>query len=272
MKITAAILKKISPTAKKAVIGDLELYLAPTLEKYGINTQLRVAHFLAQAAHESAHFQTLKEFWGPTAAQKRYEGRKDLGNTVEGDGKRFMGRGIFQITGRANYTDMGKRLGIDLVTDPNVAATGKISVLTACEYWKSRNINVPADSDDVTAVTKKINGGTNGLQERINYLKTVKGIIHEIFSEPTPPLPEHDKPVVVAPEPDESDNALLMRGSNNDLVKLLQIGLTNNGYPVNNDGDFGQATENAVKAYQKANKLKVNGYVTMELYLRLIKV
>ncbi len=86
---------------------------------YGDGDDNKLAYCLATAHHETGQFKWLKEIWGPTAAQKKYEGRADLGNTVAGDGKRFMGRGDVMITGRRNYTDWSKRLGIDLVSDPD---------------------------------------------------------------------------------------------------------------------------------------------------------
>ncbi len=85
------------------------------------------AYVLATAWHETGRYKWLREIWGPTAAQKRYEGRKDLGNTTKGDGKKFMGRGFVQITGRRNYTDWGKRLGLDLLKEPDLAAQPKIA-------------------------------------------------------------------------------------------------------------------------------------------------
>lgn len=93
-------------------------------DKYGDDfgyADMRLAYVLATAWHETGRFNWLKEIWGPTAAQKRYEGRKDLGNTVAGDGKKFMGRGLVHITGRANYTDWSRRLGIDLLKEPQRA-------------------------------------------------------------------------------------------------------------------------------------------------------
>ncbi|RWL14898.1 MAG: hypothetical protein EOR57_31625 [Mesorhizobium sp.] len=86
------------------------------------------AYVLGTAWHETGAYKYMREIWGPTAAQRRYEGRKDLGNTVAGDGKKFMGRGFVQITGRRNYTDWSKRLGIDLLKEPQLAERPEIAV------------------------------------------------------------------------------------------------------------------------------------------------
>ncbi|MER9176664.1 carboxypeptidase [Mesorhizobium sp. M0955] len=88
----------------------------------------QAAYCLATAWHESGAFKYMREIWGPTAAQKRYEGRADLGNTVKGDGKKFLGRGFCQITGRRNFTDWGRRLGLDLLKEPQLAEQPEIAV------------------------------------------------------------------------------------------------------------------------------------------------
>lgn len=139
---------------------------AAHFEDYGITTPLRLAHWAAQASHETMQFRYLREIWGPTAAQRRYEGRVDLGNTHAGDGKLFMGRGIFQLTGRANYKTYGDLLGLDLVGQPVLAEDPETSVLIACEYWKQHGLNALADQNIIEGITRKINGGTNGLAER----------------------------------------------------------------------------------------------------------
>jgi putative chitinase len=144
---------------------------------YDITTPLRLAHFIAQACHESGRFKYMQEIWGPTAAQRKYELRADLGNVCVGDGKRYAGRGIFQLTGRANYREVGDRIGLDLEQDPELAAQPGISVMIACDYWRSRKINVPADRDDVMAVTRKINGGLTGIEDRMRRLSRAKEIL-----------------------------------------------------------------------------------------------
>lgn len=276
MLISSDILRRIAPNAKKEIIDDLANHLSTTLVRYDINTKLRVAHFLAQAAHESAGFRTLREYWGPTDAQRRYEGRKDLGNVQTGDGKRFMGRGIFQLTGRANYARYSKILGVDFVSDPEIVATAKYSMLIACEYWKDRKINTVADADDVTAVTKKINGGTNGLADRTAYLKRAKLVMDEVFAKQTPAAPVTPvppKPVETTPEPvvvpDNRPMLVIMKkGDRNDGVKMIQIILNQKlGIALTPDGDFGQATEDAVIAFQKKmGNSPALGLVTADVY------
>lgn len=174
MIYTGKLLKSIVGRSKLPVADQIAPHLTTYLPAYGVGTLYRAAHFLAQAAHESDGFRTLYEYWGPTEAQKKYEGAKRLGNTQAGDGYRFRGRGIFQLTGRANYTDMSKIVGVDLVKDPEAAADPELSVRIACIYWERRGLNALADADDVEAITKKINGGYNGLEDRKRYLKRAK--------------------------------------------------------------------------------------------------
>jgi putative chitinase len=223
-------------------------YFNKYADKYNVDTWLRVCHFLAQAAHESAHFTTLEEF----ASGAAYEGRKDLGNTQPGDGKRYKGRGIFQLTGRANYRQMGAKLGLDLEGNPELAEQPEVSVLTALEYWNSRNISVPADNDDVVAVTKKINGGTNGLDDRKKYLQKIKNILPKNISfgksEPT------SDTIVEELRPAKRGD----RGSN---VRKIQEKLNNRGSNLVIDGIYGRATELAVKEFQKKNALFMSGNV-----------
>ena len=183
----------LAPRAKKSVLKELADAAPEILPSYGINTTLREAHFWAQAAHETGGFKFLREIWGPTPAQQKYEGRKDLGNVEPGDGRRFAGRGIFQLTGRANYAHYGKLLDLDLVADPELAADPVVSLRIACEYWKSRKINACADADDVVAVTRKINGGTNGIADRRVCLATAKKMWadnNDTIDVPVAPKPE----------------------------------------------------------------------------------
>jgi putative chitinase len=135
---------------------------------YEINTVDRQAIFLAQACHETAGFKTLEEYGGP-AYFARYDGRADLGNVEPGDGARYHGRGIFQLTGRANYRGAGTRLKLDLEADPELAADPDTSVLIACDYWKTRGLEIHADRRDFMTVTRRINGGLTGWDDRFRY-------------------------------------------------------------------------------------------------------
>ena len=159
---------------------------------YEIDTPREYAHFLAQACHETDHFKTLQEY----ASGKAYEGRVDLGNTQPDDGVRFKGRGIFQTTGRANYQQLGIKKGRrDLfINSPELLEQPEHAVWSACEYWKIRNLNDPANHADSDILKKKykgdildvspvefisisINGGFNGMDERKNYYAIAQGIL-----------------------------------------------------------------------------------------------
>ena len=140
---------------------------------YGIDTAIRAAHFLSQACCETFQFTAVTET--PKNGGKEYDGRKSLGNTQPGDGPRFIGRGLLHLTGRLNYTAMGKNLGVDLVSNPEIVSNDlDIAVKTACEYWKNRGLNTYADKDDFDTVTQKINGGYNGRDERYAALQRIK--------------------------------------------------------------------------------------------------
>lgn len=179
--ITPELLRTVAGApVSKTVVDGLVKYLPQYLEQYGLNTELELAHFLAQAAHESAYFRTLQEY----ASGAAYEGRRDLGNIYPGDGRRYKGRGIFQLTGRANYTKMSKVLGLDLVNNPSLAADPETSVRTALEYWKSRNLSKWAKEDDIEKITKLINGGYNGLKERRIHLQKAKRAMSLLHAKP----------------------------------------------------------------------------------------
>ncbi len=145
--------------------------------KYGIDTPLRLGHFVAQIAHESGGFRWMREIWGPTPAQRKYEGRLDLGNVNVGDGRRYAGRGCIQITGRSNYREVGHRLNLPLEDQPDLASDPETSIWIACDYWKWRGINLIADHDDITRVTKLVNGGTAGIEDRMRKLARAKEVL-----------------------------------------------------------------------------------------------
>ena len=143
-----------------------------------INTPARAAAFLAQVGHESGQLRYLREIWGPTPAQTRYEGRADLGNTQPGDGKRFMGRGLIQITGRANYAACGTALGVDLVGQPELLERPEYAAGSAAWFWLKNNLNRFADRGDFVGLTRAINGGTNGIGDRRALWERAKSALH----------------------------------------------------------------------------------------------
>lgn len=140
--------------------------LAEAMARYRINTPQRQAAFLAQVAHESMRLSRTRELWGPTKAQQGYEGRRDLGNVQPGDGSRYRGRGLIQITGRANYREAAEEFGIDAVGNPALLEQPAYAALTAAWFWESRSLNALADRGQFDAITKRINGGSNGADDR----------------------------------------------------------------------------------------------------------
>jgi putative chitinase len=154
------------PTSRLALF---QLPLEQTFEEFAIDTPLRQAAFLAQIAHESGELRYVQEIWGPTPTQLRYEGRRGLGNVYPGDGYRFMGRGLIQITGRANYEACGEALDLDLLGSPELLEEPLHAARSAGWYWDWRGINIPADVGDFERVTRLVNGGLNGFSDRIRY-------------------------------------------------------------------------------------------------------
>lgn len=141
-------------------------HIEAAMAEFGIDTPGRQAMFLAQVGHESAGLRYTTELWGPTPAQVRYEVRHDLGNTQRGDGFKYRGRGLLQVTGRANYAAVGQALGLDLVEHPEQLADYGPAARSACVFWKAHHLNDFADRADVKGCTHVINGGENGLAER----------------------------------------------------------------------------------------------------------
>ncbi len=166
----AALFRKCGATPDRA--AELAICANRWFADYGIlDSALRLAHFLAQLIHESGSFRYMEEI----ASGEAYEGKRSLGNVMAGDGKRYKGRGPIQITGRTNYRRYGAKIGIDLERHPEIAAYPSVGLHLALEYWKACGLNTFADADNVVAVTKAINGGTNGLDDRKLHLARVKG-------------------------------------------------------------------------------------------------
>lgn len=158
-------------------------HVESALFEFGILQPQRVAAWIAQVGHESLGFSLTRELWGPTPAQMRYErnfsaawppaGKTDrnqkpyeLGNSQPGDGKRFMGRGLIQITGRGNYRRCGAALGIDVEANSVLLESDALAARSAGWFWRESNLNALADSGSFETLTRRINGGINGLADR----------------------------------------------------------------------------------------------------------
>ena len=165
MTITPQQLLQILPNAGQ-VSGVFAPVLNTAMNRYQIVGAKRVAAFIAQIGHESGQLKYVKEIWGPTAAQARYEGRADLGNTQPGDGSKFRGRGLIQITGRANYKACGEALGLDLIRQPELLEKPHHACMSAAWFWASRGLNTMADAGQFDTITRRINGGQNGAADR----------------------------------------------------------------------------------------------------------
>lgn len=167
-------------------VANLEKFLQPlneAMEKWEINTPRRQAMFLAQLAHESGSFRYVREL----ADGKAYEGRKDLGNIQEGDGPKYKGRGLIQITGRSNYEKYFASVGLPATSDPLLLEGAVHATNSAGWFWSMRKLNLIADKpDDWTGeyrdkkydpfhyITLKINGGQNGIEDRLRYYANAK--------------------------------------------------------------------------------------------------
>ena len=236
-----------------AIINGVGSVLAATLGNYNIDTPLRIAHFLGQTCHESAGFRTTEEF----ASGAAYEGRKDLGNIKDGDGIRYKGRGLLQLTGRANYRKIGMVLGEKLEEQPELAAQPVLSLKIACEFWKAHGINAACDDDDLDQVTRTINGGTNGLDERRVFTTKAKNAIARLQG------------IQLSGAQGASALPVLHRGSQGDAVVKLQQLLRKAGFDVAVDGDFGAGTQVAVARFQADNGLTADGIVGAQTWAKL---
>ncbi|MCY1297841.1 hypothetical protein D9M70_472940 [compost metagenome] len=169
MEITEEQLLRIMPNARR-VAGVFVPVLNAAMKRRQINTPRRMAAFLAQIGHESMQLQRTREIWGPTPAQDRYDVREDLGNTParDGDGKRYMGRGLIQVTGRTNYLKCSIALFRDerLLYTPEILEQPEWAAESAAWFWWIKELNTLADQGLFDAITRKINGGLTGSADR----------------------------------------------------------------------------------------------------------
>lgn len=172
-------------------LANAELFAAPlteAMDHFYIDTPKRQAVFLAQVAHESGSLKWVSETWGPTPQQMRYEPPSSLattlGNTQPGDGSRYRGHGLIQVTGRANHRLMQatlRRAGYEDAPDfeagPQLLCEPQWAAASAGAFWWARGLNTWADTDDFVSVTKRINGALNGIKERRVLWERAKGAL-----------------------------------------------------------------------------------------------
>lgn len=244
MVITLEQLKQVTPKGRADLLQAIVVNSPILFQEYGLTTKSRVVHFLAQIAHESDGFKTVVEY----ASGDAYEGRKDLGNTKKGDGRKYKGRGYIQLTGRANYAAYGNLLGLDLINNPKLAEIPVNALRIALEYWKAKKLNQYADKDDINTITRRINGGTNGLSDRINYLNKFKKVIQ------ITPVPVMKKEEVEAILPTVD-------------AKTVEEFQEKKGLVV--DGVVGEATKDALD--QEVNKTTLQGNEAKPAVIDILK-
>jgi putative chitinase len=199
----------ILPAAKNckdldAVIENLNMTLSSLIDETNFANIKRQAAFIAQCAHESGSFTTFIEnlnysaeglhntfpkYFASVQAAKPFERQPEkiankvyggrMGNNTTGEGWKFRGRGLIQLTGKENYTKCGKTIGVDLLTNPDYASTIEGAFKTALWFWNSNGLNAFADKEDLVGMTKKINGGTKGLEERKEFYHRAVKVLSE---------------------------------------------------------------------------------------------
>jgi putative chitinase len=184
-----------------------------------------------------------------------------LGNTQSGDGWRFRGRGIKQLTGRNNYAAFGKTVGMTAEQAADYVATPKGAIESACWFWNIRRLNTVADADDIVRMTKIINGGDIGLTDRRNRYTRAKAILGDTTTTTTP------KPInqQIIDSVTQNTNIVLKRGARGDLVKQVQSVLG-----LDADGIFGMQTDAAIRSWQRINRYTVNGILNQEQINKLV--
>lgn len=243
MQVTAKLLASLSNKELPHLMAPLASAMNEFFPIFGITTEVRIEQFLAQCLHEADGFHTLEEY----ASGNAYDTRTDLGNTPErdGDGAKFKGRGILQTTGKANYTRAQKRFAefgvtVDLIKNPQLLSQPRYAVLAACIYWDDKKLNALADlnsADGFKRITRKINGGYNGLDDRIRYL----GLCRKAIDEGKTPA------------------GLVGPGSTTNAISNLQRLLKERGYPIGAvDGRWGKMTRDAVMSFKADNFLDVS--------------
>lgn len=256
--------------------------------KYEINTPKRQAAFISQCGHESGGWRVFSENLNYSAkaldiifpkyfkkagrnaldyarqpekiANVVYSNRMGNAGEQSGDGWKYRGRGPIQLTGFTNYNNFSKAMHVDVTYDPSVVATNKeIAILSAIWFWHNNNLNMFADDEDIKGLTKAINGGYNGLEDRIQHYKDAIAILDDspIFDFINSVTHKSNHSIVI--------EGVLRYGSNGDGVKVIQEALG-----LKADGIFGKDTEKRVKEWQRTNGLFVDGIVGPKTIEKLI--
>jgi len=269
--VTAPLITAIFPNAKN--VDELIEAMNELFPRYDITTEQRVAGFLAQCGHESGGFRVIEENLNYSAkaldavfgkyfvrggrdaqeyhrqpekiANVVYASRMGNGDTESGDGWRFRGRGYIQLTGCNNYTKFAESVGMDIEDVVEYLGTVEGALESACWYWDTNNLNSYCDDGDVKGMTKRINGGYIGLEDRIHHWEIALEML-------TGEAPEHIE--AEEGEFDVDDIGVLRRGARGEGVKLMQEALG-----IGADGVFGPGTEKALKEWQAANGLTADG-------------
>ena len=282
-------LAEIIPGNKQ--VGEWYAALCELLPKYGITTERRVAHFLSQCAHESANFKRLEEnlnysakalravfgrYFGdaPKRDADEYHRQPEMianyvymdefrkykmGNVNEGDGWLFRGRGLKQLTGRDNYTKFGESVDMTAEQAAEYVASFKGAIESACWFWDTNNLNDIADGDNVKLMTKKINGGSIGLEDRQRRYVVAMNVLGT-------PLDAHQEDDDDDDEDILDDIGVLRRGSRGDGVAMMQEALG-----LEADGIFGRGTERALITWQMDNGLTPDGVAGPMTFEKLLE-
>lgn len=171
--LTDQILKQIYPFSTSENRLKYLPHLNQYMKEYGVITLIRIWSYLAQIGHESGQLRYSEEI----ASGKAYEGRKDLGNIEVGDGVKFKGRGLIQITGRFNYEKLSNTFGVDFIQDPELLKTPEWAIRSSLWFWETKGLNAIADTGDFEKLTRHVNGGINGLKDRLEIFERCKKYI-----------------------------------------------------------------------------------------------
>lgn len=279
---------RMIPTNKQA--GEWYAIATELFPSYGLTTRNRIAGFMAQAGHESGDFKVLQENlnYSETALLKtfsRYFTRETakqfarkpemianrvyddanrtnkLGNTQPGDGWRFRGRGLIQLTGRWNYEKFGRAIGKTAEETAAYMETKRGAMESALWFWKTNNLNRFADADDIQGMSRAVNGGDNGMSDRVSrYSRNKTALSGFTGAAPTPVNPQITDAVTTAPQ-----SRSLQRGSRGDLVRQVQRALK-----IGADGIYGVTTEAAVRSWQRNNKYSITGRLDEEQIKKIL--